>query len=56
LVVQFTVNLVDLKRSLRRLVMRLDDESFNGCDFAVFDVRRKEAADQEQQLIRRTVG
>ena len=34
--VQLTVNSVDLKRSFRRLVMRLDHESSSGCEFVVF--------------------
>jgi hypothetical protein len=34
--VQFTVNLADLKRSSRRLVTRLSDESEAGGEFVVF--------------------
>jgi hypothetical protein len=36
--VQFTVNLADLKRSSRRLLTRLSDESEAGGDFVVFNV------------------
>ena len=35
--VQFTVNLADLKRSSRRLLTRLSDESEAGGDFVVFN-------------------
>jgi hypothetical protein len=35
--VQFTVNLTDLKRSCRRLLTRLSDESEAGGDFVVFN-------------------
>jgi hypothetical protein len=35
--VQFTVNLTDLKRSSRRLLTRLSDESEAGGDFVVFN-------------------
>jgi hypothetical protein len=35
--VQFTVNLTDLKRSSRRLLTRLPDESEAGGDFVVFN-------------------
>jgi hypothetical protein len=36
--VQFTVNLTGLKRSCRRLLTRLSDESEAGGDFVVFNV------------------
>jgi hypothetical protein len=35
--VQFTVNLTDLKRSCRRLLTRLPDESEDGGNFVVFN-------------------
>jgi hypothetical protein len=36
--VQFTVNLADLKRSSRRLLTRLSDESEAGGGFVIFNV------------------
>ena len=32
---------IDLKRSIRRLIMRLEDESFNGCYFVAFDASER---------------
>lgn len=51
---QFTLNLIDLKRACRRLVMRLSDESASGGEFVVFHATKNsltiETGNSSEQL------
>jgi hypothetical protein len=49
--VQFTVNLADVKRSSRRLLTRLSDESEAGGDFVVFNATGNGATNRGGQHI-----